>query len=235
MLITAAGNLDHRRTAELVSRHFSPLVRRPVVSRVRPPRPVARTVARSKKELEQVHLCLGTPALPQAHEDRYVGHVLNTVLGGSMSSRLFQNVREKRGLVYSISAGIASYSDAGMLSIYAGTSVDSIREVVRLTLDEMRRLCHERVPEDELRRAKDHIRGGLVLSLENTGARMSHLARQEIYFGKQFPLEEILDGIERVSAENVQRLASELFRGRVGASVLGNLRGWRPRAKDLVV
>ena len=109
--------------------------------------------------------------------------MLNTVLGGSMSSRLFQNVREKRGLVYSISSGIAAYSDAGLLSVYAGTSLDSLPEVIRLTLEELRRLRGERVPEDELRRAKDHIKGGLVLSLESTGSRMSHLARQEIYFG----------------------------------------------------
>ncbi len=182
-----------------------------------------------------MHLCIGTRALPQDHPDRYASFVLNTVLGGSMSSRLFQNVREKRGLVYSISSGITSYSDAGLLSVYAGTSMDSVREVIRLTLEEMRRLCGERLPEDELRRSKDHIKGGLVLSLENTGSRMSHLARQEIYFGKQLPLDEILDGIERVSADDVQRLAAALFRGRVGASVLGNLRGWRPREKDLVI
>ncbi len=235
IVIAAAGNLDHRATAELVSRHFSPLRKRPASSRVRPPRPVTTTVARSKKELEQVHLCLGTRAVPQGHEDRYPCYVLNTVLGGSMSSRLFQNVREKRGLVYSISSGVASYSDAGLLSVYAGTSVESAPEVIRLTLDEMRRLCVERLPDGELRRAKDHIKGGLVLSLENTSARMSHLARQEIYFGHQFRLDEILEGIERVDAEGVRRLASELFRGRVAASVLGNLRGWRPRDKDLVV
>ncbi len=236
IVIAAAGHLEHHAMAELVGRHFSGL-RTPAssLSKDRGPRSVAATVARSKKDLEQAHLCLGTPALPQCHPDRHVSFVLNTVLGGSMSSRLFQNVREKRGLVYSIASGVTSYSDAGMLSIYAGTGVDSIREVVQLTLEELRRLRGERLPEGELRRAKDHIKGGLVLSLENTGARMSHLARQEIYFGKQVPQEEILQAIERVSAEDVQRLAADFFRGRVGASVLGNLRGFRLREKDLVV
>jgi predicted Zn-dependent peptidase len=235
IVIVAAGHLEHGTLVELVRRHFSGLSTGSLPSNGHAPRPVAATVSRSKKELEQVHVCIGTRALPQGHPDRYTSFVLNTVLGGSMSSRLFQNVREKRGLVYSISSGITSYSDAGLLSVYAGTSLDSVREVIRLTLEEMRRLVGEPLPEDELRRAKDHIKGGLVLSLESTVSRMSHIARQEIYFGRQQPLDEILEDIERVGAEDVQRLAAELFRGRVGASVLGDLRGFRPRAKDLVV
>ncbi len=235
IVIVAAGHLEHGAVAELVRRYFSRLSKGAIASNGHAPRPIASTVARSKKELEQVHVCLGTRALRQDHPDRYVSFVLNTVLGGSMSSRLFQNVREKRGLVYTISSGITSYSDAGLLSVYAGTSLDSVREVIRLTLEEMRRLVGERLPEEELRRSRDHIKGGLVLSLESTSARMSHLARQEIYFGRQLPLAEILDGIEQVSADDVQRLAAELFSGRVGACVLGDLRGFRPRAKDLVV
>jgi predicted Zn-dependent peptidase len=235
IVICAAGHLEHEAVRALVERTFAGLEGRKPGPRGRAPVPRTATVTRSKKELEQVHLCLGTRALPQAHPERYAGYVLNTVLGGSMSSRLFQNVREKRGLVYSISSGITSYSDAGLLSVYAGTSLDSLPQVVRLTMDELRRLREEPIPEEELRRAKDHIKGGLVLSLENTGSRMSHLARQEIYFGRQLPLDEILEGIEAVSADAVQKLAGRLFRGRVGASVLGNLRGFRPRAKDLVV
>ena len=235
VVIAAAGHLDHARTAELVHQHFSGLRRGDALRSGRAPRPLTRTVARSKKELEQVHVCLGTRALPQAHDERHAGYVLNTVLGGSMSSRLFQNVREKRGLVYSISSGIMSYSDAGLLTVYAGTGLDSAPEVIRLTLHELRRLCSERLPDEELRRAKDHIKGGLVLSLESSGARMSHLARQEIYFGRQAPLDEMLEGIEQVGAADVQRLARRLFRGRVAASVVGNLKGWRPREQDLVV
>jgi hypothetical protein len=99
---------------------------------------------------------------------------MNTVLGGSMSSRLFQNVREKRGLVYSISSGGTSYSDAGVLTVYAGTSLDSVDQVVRLTIEEFRRMKGDKLPPEELRRAKDHLKGSLMLSLENTGSRMSH-------------------------------------------------------------
>jgi predicted Zn-dependent peptidase len=235
IVVAAAGHLEHERVANLVRRHFSGLRKGGTPANGRPPRVVTTTVARSKRQLEQVHVCLGTRALAQGHPDRYVSFVLNTVLGGSMSSRLFQNVREKRALVYSISSGITAYSDAGLLSVYAGTSVESASEVIRLTMEELRRLRGERLPADELRRAKDHVKGGLVLSLESTSARMSHLARQEIHFGRQLSLDAILDGIEQVSADDAQRLATELFRGRLAASVLGNLGRWRPREKDLVV
>ena len=162
--------------------------------------------------------------------------MLNTVLGGSMSSRLFQNVREKRGLAYSISSGITAYSDAGLFSIYAGASLDSLPEVIRLTIDELRSLCADRIPDEELRRAKDHIKGGLVLSLESSGARMSHVARQEIYFGRQLPLDELLEGIEQVNADDVRRLAARLFRGPARRQRARQPRTAGGRAtKDLVV
>jgi predicted Zn-dependent peptidase len=229
ILIAAAGHLEHARLAELVARHFGPLKQGGTRANGRPPRPAARVVTRSKRELEQVHLCLGTPAYHQAHQDRYGSYIMNTVLGGSMSSRLFQNVREKHGLVYSISSGVSSYSDAGTLTVYAGTSLDNLGAVINLTVDEIKRLKGESVPQDELRRAKDHLKGSLMLSLENTGSRMSHLARQEIYFGRQLSLDETLQGIEAVQAADVQRIANEIFKGGLAMSVLGNLKGYRPR------
>jgi predicted Zn-dependent peptidase len=235
LVIAAAGHVEHGDVAGLVARHFAGLRPGPATGNGRPPAVFSRAVARSKQELEQVHLCLGVPAPSYVHPDRYTGHVLNTVLGGSMSSRLFQHVREQRGLVYSISSGIAAYSDAGLLSVYAGTSLESAPEVVRLTLEELRRLRGELVPAEELRRAKDHMKGGLVLSLEGSVARMSHLARQQIHFGRQFTVEEILEGIEAVGADDVQALAGRMFDGPVAASVLGDLRGWRPRRRELVV
>ena len=234
ILIAAAGNLNHKATARLVQRHFGALAGRPTKPpRVHAPKAAIKVVTRAKKELEQVHLCLGAPAYPQAHAERFPAYVLNTVLGGSMSSRLFQNVREKRGLVYSISSGFTSYSDAGNLTVYAGTSLDSVAEVVRLTIEEIRRLKGDRIPETELRRAKDHLKGSLMLSLESTGSRMSHLARQELYFGKQFGLDEVLHSIEEVEADDVQRVAGHIFSTSLTASVLGNLKGYRPKASAL--
>lgn len=240
ILIAAAGHLEHAALVRLVRRHFAGLERRghagpAPANGARPPEPAYRTVTRSKSQLEQVHLCLGARACPQAHPDRYACYLLNTVLGGSMSSRLFQNVREKRGLAYSISSGLTAYSDTGVLTIYAGTRLDKAPEVLRLTLDEVRRLRDVPLGDEELRRAKDHVKGGLLLSLEGSGARMNHLARQELYFGRQLPIDEIMRSIEAVSADDVRRVAGEIFHDRLAASVLGDLRGWRPRAAEVTV
>jgi predicted Zn-dependent peptidase len=240
ILIAAAGHLEHGALEALVSRHFAGVERRGATPQAparaaRPPATACRTVTRSKRELEQVHLCLGAPAYPQAHPDRYALYLMNTVLGGSMSSRLFQNVREKRGLVYSISSGTTAYSDSGVMTIYAGTRLDSVSEVVRLTLEEIRRLRSEPLPEEELRRAKDHLKGGLLLSLEGSNSRMNHLARQELYLGRQLGMDEIMGAIEAVGGEDVRRVAAEIFDGRLAASVLGNLGGWRPRTQELTV
>jgi predicted Zn-dependent peptidase len=228
IVLAAAGRLKHDAVCRLVERHFSGLEPGGGAARTRPPAATSRLVTRDKKELEQVHLCLGTRAYSQVHSGRHASYVLNTVLGGSMSSRLFQNVREKRGLVYSISSGIAAYADAGNLTVYAGTRRDALDEVLRVTLDELRRLRAERVPEPELRRAKDHLKGSLMLGLESTGSRMSHLARQEIYFGRLVGLDETLAAIEAVGAADVQRVASDFFDGPVALSVLGSLKGYRP-------
>jgi len=238
ILIAAAGHLDHAALAGLIARHFAGLERRGKANHApatatREPVAAFRTVTRSKRQLEQVHLCLGARAYPQTHPDRYACYLLNTVLGGSMSSRLFQNVREKRGLAYSISSGVTAYSDTGLLTIYAGTRLESAAEVLRLTLAEVRRLRDEPLPGEELRRAKDHVKGGLLLSLEGSNARMNHLARQELYFGRQLALDEVMSSIEAVSAEDVRRVAREIFSDRLAASVLGNLKGWRPRAAEL--
>ncbi len=151
------------------------------------------------KELEQSHLCLGASSYPQNHDDRYSSYVLNTLLGGSMSSRLFQNVREKRGLAYAVFSGLSAYRDAGSFTIYAGCANEAVGEVIDLVVEELRGVKQAAVPAAELQRAKDHLKGSLMLSLENTASRMSHLARQEIYFDRQFGLDETLQGIERVT------------------------------------
>jgi predicted Zn-dependent peptidase len=139
-----------------------------------------------------------------------------------MSSRLFQNVREKRGLAYSVFSGVSAYRDAGSLTIYAGCANDAVEEVVDLCVAELRTLKQTPVSEAELRRAKDHLKGSLMLSLENTASRMSHLARQEIYFERHFSLDETLAGIEAVTADGVERVANELFANdALAATVVG--------------
>ena len=148
--------------------------------------------------------------------------MLNTVFGGSMSSRLFQNIREKRGLAYAVFSGLTAYRDAGMLTVYAGCAAESVGEVIDLVVEEMRAMKREPISGAELRRSKDHLKGSLMLSLESTSSRMTHLARQDIYFDRHDTLDETLARIEAVTAEDVQRVAARLFsNGSLGVTVLG--------------
>jgi predicted Zn-dependent peptidase len=221
MIISAAGNLGHGQLRDLVSRAFQSVSTNGETFSQQAPKVVPQVITRTK-ELEQSHVCLGTDSYPQSHEDRYVSYILNTILGGSMSSRLFQNVREKRGLAYSVFSGLRAYRDAGNITIYAGCSNEAVGEVIDLCVEELRQLKREPVPESELRRAQDHLKGSLMLSLENTASRMSHLARQEIYFDRHFGLDETLAGVQRVTVDDVRRVASDLFsNGSLAATVLG--------------
>jgi predicted Zn-dependent peptidase len=221
IIISAAGNLDHARVRDLVDQAFGGLARTGEPLSADAPRVVPQVVTRAK-ELEQSHICLGTNSYPQSHRDRYVSYILNTVLGGSMSSRLFQNVREKRGLAYAVFSGLSAYRDAGNITIYAGCANEAVEQVVDLCVEELKGLKRTSVPEPELRRAKDHLKGSLMLSLENTASRMSHLARQEIYFDRHFGLDETLAGVERVTSDDLQRVACDLFaNGSLAATLLG--------------
>jgi len=221
MIISAAGNLDHAQLRDLVSRAFQSVSSNGETFMQQAPKVVPQVITRTK-ELEQSHVCLGTDSYPQSHEDRYVSYILNTILGGSMSSRLFQNVREKRGLAYSVFSGLSAYRDAGNITIYAGCSNEAVGEVIDLCVEELRQIKRDPAPESELRRAQDHLKGSLMLSLENTASRMSHLARQEIYFDRHFGLDETLAGVQRVTVDDVRRVASDLFsNGSLAATVLG--------------
>jgi predicted Zn-dependent peptidase len=220
LIVSAAGNVEHGRVRDLVSQAFAKLRSTARAYDDTVPRVVPQVLMRSK-ELEQSHVCLGTNSYQQNHPDRYVSYIMNTVLGGSMSSRLFQNVREKRGLAYAVFSGLSAYRDAGNITIYAGCANEAVPEVVHLCVEELRGM-KQPVPDAELRRAKDHLKGSLMLSLENTASRMSHLARQEIYFERHFGLDETLAGVERVTATDVTRVASDLFsNGSLAATVVG--------------
>ena len=165
-----------------------------------------------QKRLEQAHLCLGVPGLAQAHPKRYAGYVLNTLLGGGMSSRLFQEIREKRGKAYSVYSFSSSYRDVGYFGIYAGTSVESTEEVVDLILKELKSLADGNITDQEIGRTRGQLVGSMILGLESTDSWMSHVARDEIYFGKTISIEEICQGIRAVSNADVIELARALFR-----------------------
>ena len=221
LIVAAAGNLEHARFRDLVERSFADLASHGPSEPTEAPAITPGVVARHK-DIEQNHLCLGSRAYPQAHADRYALYLLNTILGGSMSSRLFQHIREERGLAYAVFSNLTTYSDTGTITIYAGCAVDKTDEVVSLALAELKGLREYPVAVDELRRAKDHLKGSLMLGLESTSSRMSHLARQEIYFRQRFSLDEMLKAIENVTADDVQRVARDLFvDGGLVATVVG--------------
>lgn len=210
-LISVAGNIQHRKVQHLAERYFSDLE---TGSQLVPgPAPVVQSSReiRHKPNLEQTHICLGTQCPPLASKDRFTIHLLCNLLGGGMSSRLFQNIREKRGLVYTIYSTLNLYRDAGSLVVYAGTAAKSSPAVVGLILKEFRSLRDKLVPADDLKRSKENIKGSVMLSLESTSSRMTHLAQQQIYYGRFYKLEEILDGVDRIKAADVRRLANEIF------------------------
>jgi predicted Zn-dependent peptidase len=235
MIISAAGNLSHQAFVQLIKEHFAGLAAVPNGFHLPAPEVTPRVITRNKKSLEQVQLCVGVPSHPISDEKRYVSYVLNTVLGGGMSSRLFQKVREEQGLVYSIYSDLNPYRDTGCMAIYAGTSLESTRKVVDSVLAEFRELKSDPIAPDELRRAKDQLKGSLMLSLESSTSRMSNLARQEMYFKRFFSLDETIDQIESVRAEEVAEMANCLFSAdKIAITVLGNLDGLKLSRENLV-
>jgi predicted Zn-dependent peptidase len=234
LIVAAAGNLDHAKVVDLVRGYFDSLEPQSDSLQESPPR-VETTIRYREKDLEQVHLVMGTVAPPHNHADRYASYVLNTVLGGTLSSRLFQVIRETKGLAYSIFSSLTCYRDAGNMTVYAGTSPQNASQVVDLVMEELRRIRHDPVSGEELRLAKDHIKGSIMLGLEGTGSRMSQLARHEMYFGRHISLDEILDGIEQVTQDDVLRLAGEMLEGRsLGLTAVGHLEQFKPARERLV-
>lgn len=234
LLIAAAGHLRHSQIVDLVQKEFGDA---PAGPKLRSgPIPVAHPhlQVRHKKDLEQVHLCVGAPSYPQPHKNRFPSYILNSVLGGGMSSRLFQNIREKRGLAYAVFSSLSSFHDAGCLSVYAGTAADKARQVIDLVLQEFCELKLNPISQEELQRAKDYLKGSLLLSLESSTSRMGNAARQEMYFGRHFSQDEIAQSVDAVTAEQVLNVAQEFFcPERLAITVLGPVMGLRLSRRDL--
>jgi predicted Zn-dependent peptidase len=226
MVFSAAGNLDHDQFAASIASRFSKLASGESVSELAAPEASARVVLRNKKSLEQVQICLGVPAPPITDENRYATLILNTVLGGGMSSRLFQTIREERGLAYSIYSDLSPYRDTGTLCVYAGTSSANALPVVDLILAEFARLKQELLSDEELTRAKDQVRGNILLGLESSNSRMANLARQEMYFRKFYSVDEVIARVGEVQSAQVQAMAQRLFLpDRIAVTLLGRLDG----------
>jgi predicted Zn-dependent peptidase len=178
---------------------------------------------------------MGFPGLAHAAPERYAMFLLNDVIGGSMSSRLFQEVRERQGLVYSIYSGNAAFRDCGLFYVYAGTEPANFQKVLGLVVEELRKLKRGGVTADELSRAKEHLKGSLMLSLESTSSRMTRLAKQELYFGQYFSLDEILAAVDGMTLEHLQSVIAQLLDATPLSLVALGPAGGSPASLDALV
>lgn len=230
VIVAGAGNLNHDHLVGEIERRLGPFLGSG--SRIQNPEGEIKDspelqsgIFQHSKQLEQVHLCLGVAGIHQSHPMRYAAYILNTILGGGMSSRLFQEIREKTGKAYSVYSFLASYKDVGYLGIYAGTSLGWVEEVVDLILREIGRLAAGEIKEEELERTKSQLVGNMILGLESTDSWMSHITRNEIYFSKPISLEEISQGVRSVSRADIVDLARAIFRPEgMALSLLGDLK-----------
>jgi len=221
IVISAAGNVDHRAFVELVSPAFEPIQ----PGNGTPPRqtPSGRSrIAVHEKDLEQAHICLAAPGVATSDPARYPLALLNTILGGNMSSRLFQEIRERRGLAYSVYSFISSFIDTGMVGAYAGVAPQDTAAATQLLLSEMKRLKTELVSESELQDAKEFTKGSLLLSTESVDNHMVRLAQNEINFERDIPLDEVIEKVEEVSRDSILELAETIFSAdRLALTTLG--------------
>lgn len=210
VIVTAAGNLTHDKLTALLEEYLHSVPSGNGRTASAPP-VYERRIELVEKDLEQIHVCLGLKGVQQSHPQRYDAFIMNAILGGSMSSRLFQEVREKSGLAYSVYSYIASHADAGSLVVYAGASPENQAELLEIMLREIGRFKTEPVPAEQLDGAREQLKGNLLLSLESSDNRMSRLAKNEIYFGTPLPLSEIMEGFDQVTAESIQTLAVDIL------------------------
>ncbi|HUP44575.1 MAG TPA: pitrilysin family protein [Thermoanaerobaculia bacterium] len=225
MIFCASGNVHPDQLIPFLERSFPVESRTAVRREWSAPHPKQHVILREKHELEQVHLCLGSRGYPQQGNERYAAALFNTILGGGMSSRLFQRIREKEGLVYSVLSYHNGYLHGGYEAVYAACAPKNLRRVLDLTLAEMRKIKAAGATEEELSAAKLHLKGSILLSLESTVSRMSGMARQEYYFGRQFSADEIIEHIDAVSLEGIQLVAQTIVDpGSLSLTLLGNLK-----------
>ena len=225
MIFCASGNVRPEQIIPFLEKSF-PVESLPAMRREwTAPHPKQHVILREKHELEQVHLCLGSRGYPQQFNERYAAALFNTILGGGMSSRLFQRIREKEGLVYSVLSYHNGYLHGGYEAVYAACAPKNLPRVLDLTLEEMRKIKTSGATEAELSSAKLHLKGSILLSLESTVSRMSGMARQEYYFGRQFSADEIIEHIDAVTLDAIQEVAQTIVDpGSLSLTLLGNLK-----------
>lgn len=226
-VLAAAGNCEHEQIIEMARQYFGHLEPRRTPLASSTPQSFAPITLRHKAELEQSHVVIGTPSVSLVSDKLYTANLLSVILGGGMSSRLFQSIREELSLAYSVLAGITPFKDCGYLTIYAGTSTDQIEETIEATMAELRRVKQEPIGEEELQLNKDQLKAVVRLNLESSSSRMSALAQQEMNFGRFISPDEVIAKIEAVTTQGMQQMAGEIFQtDKLSVTVLGDLEGF---------
>jgi len=220
MLISIAGNISFKKTRDLVAKYFSRKGEKDLETPLDEPK-IRGGIINKEKDTEQVHFCIGTKGLPATDEKRFVLSVLNTILGSGMSSRLFYEIREKRGLSYAIYSYPQSFKDCGLFVVYCGASLSNYKKVISLIMDEFKKLKNSPVNEKELNKAKEYLKGAFLLSLENTANRMERIAKEELYFKRHFSINEIMSLIDSVSSSDILELSNLLFLPPFSLAVIG--------------
>lgn len=211
IVIAVAGNMEHEAVVDRLAKKFDTIKKKktpPAQAAFQP----SRSVSCNFRSLEQVHVCLGAPGCSHLARERYALYVLNSILGGGMSSRLFQEIRENRGLAYSVTSFTSSFFDTGVFGVYMGVVKDTVQEALRIVFDEMRSLREKPVSAAELSAAKEQLKGNMLLAMEGTDSRMSRLAKCEMYYDQYIPLSRIIKDIDAVTEDDVRELACGLFR-----------------------
>jgi predicted Zn-dependent peptidase len=225
MIFAASGNVQPEQIIPFLERAFPPDAGSPVQRPWTAPTPKQHMMLREKRELEQVHLCLGSRGFPQQNIERYAAALFNSILGGGMSSRLFQRIREKEGLVYTVLSYHNGYLNGGYEAVYAACVPRNLRRVLSITLEEMKKIKADGATAVELSAAKLHLKGSILLSLESTVSRMSGIARQEYYFGRQFSADEIIAAIDDVTLADIHSVAQTIVDpDSLSLTLLGNLK-----------
>lgn len=224
MIITLAGNLDHHEVCKMLTSRFDRLKKQKQLTKTLPPR-INKNIKLLHKKTEQIHVCIGTRGPSQINADRYTVAIIDNILGGTMSSRLFQEVREKRGLAYSVYSYISSFRDAGLLTIYVGTSKKNYKDAIKIIVDEMNIIKKKGLSGSELTQAKEHLKGSLVLGFESSQSRMSWLAQSEFYYDKIQTINDVFDKIDSVTEKDILRVAKEYIRDEyLSLTVIGDLK-----------
>jgi len=234
-IITISGNVCHEHVVDILSKYFGKMKSRTIPSLISPGEPKL-NIEKHSCELGQVHICLGTKGISQKHEDRFSAYLIDVIMGSGISSRLFQNVRSKKGLCYSIYSYFTSFSDSGTFAVCCATSSESAPEVISLILHELRQLKEVELAPEEMRRNKERLKGNLMLNMENTNSRMIYLAKQAMYFGKYCQFDAIIDEINRITPHDIIKLSRDLFRTEfLNLVLMGDLKSISFQDKDLAV